>query len=463
MAVTINTQAPAAPTLTLFPADDTGAPTHPDVTNVRRPPLQRHRHARPGDRHPLGHRRPTTPRASRSPRRPSPPTGPTWPRSPARWPTAPTRWWPGPSTRRATSATAPPLTVTIKATGPQIVPTLSILAGRRHRRSRGTASPPTAGPGSSARPTRATPSRSTPSINGQLSGPQATDHLLDDQRVVPAPAPLQPDRRQHPAGGPGHRHRRQQGAAQPGPEPSGSSPSPATTSTPGPPSSPSSARPPRPTTSGTSGSSRSTPPPAATSRSSTTSTATARSTRSPTASTPPSTSGPSPTARPSTSSSAPAASRCRSPATTTARARFDLRPLQPRHRDLGHQPAHGPAARSSASACPRSTSRPRRPTTATASTEIAVFRPSVVNGNDADSFNVVAAELLQQLPGQLHRPGGPGPGLHLQGRRHPRPGRLRRGRPRRVRHLPADAPASSSSSTCPTSSTRPPGPSGRSR
>ena len=50
------------------------------------------------------------------------------------------------------------------------------------------------------------------------------------------------------------------------PWPSGSSPSPATTSASGPPSSPSSSRPPRPISSGASGPSRPTPPPAATSR-----------------------------------------------------------------------------------------------------------------------------------------------------------------------------------------------------
>jgi subtilisin-like proprotein convertase family protein len=35
--VTVNTKLPAVPTLTLFPADDSGLPTHPDVTNVRTP------------------------------------------------------------------------------------------------------------------------------------------------------------------------------------------------------------------------------------------------------------------------------------------------------------------------------------------------------------------------------------------------------------------------------------------
>ena len=140
------------------------------------------------------------------------------------------------------------------------------------------------------------------------------------------------------------------------------------------PSSPSSGRPAptgpasatrRPTTSRTSGRSRPTPPPAATSRSSTTSTATARTTTSGTSSTAPPTSGPGPRRGPSPSSTACPGSACRSAATTRATGRPSSansgRATRP-----GTSTCRPPAARSSSSACPASTSPSRRPTTAAA-------------------------------------------------------------------------------------------------
>ena len=230
-------------------------------------------------------------------------------------------WWPGPSTRPATSASAPRWSLTIKAHRAADRP--DALDPRRPTTpaSRGTASPPTTARGSSARPTRASPSPLySPGQRPALRPPQApttsstvngsfqlqlpfnltngnTQLVAQATDIAGNKGPLSPAlnlRIITVAGDYINAGAAQFTVFQP------------TT---------------RPTTSGASGPSRSTPPPAATSRSSTTSTATARSTRSPTASTPPSTSGPlSNGAARRPASSAPAASRCRSPATTTARA-----------------------------------------------------------------------------------------------------------------------------------------------
>ena len=167
-----------------------------------------------------------------------------------------------------------PLTITIKHTGPQIAPTLSILpADDTGIKGDGVTA------NHSPRFTGTTDPGDTVTlyvlINGVLSAPPGHDHLVHDQRVVHLPAAVRPDRRDDPARRPDQRHRQQQGPAQPaldGPDHHRRRRLPRHR---GRPAHRLPARPTRPTRPGTSGPCRSTPRPAATSRSSTTSTATA--------------------------------------------------------------------------------------------------------------------------------------------------------------------------------------------
>ena len=392
--------------------------------------------------------------------RPSPPTAPTWPRSRPRSPTAPTPWWPGSTNAgrqlqlqrpadghdqgHRAAGRADPLDPPGRRHRDQ--------GGRRHRQP-----PPQVHrhdrPGRHRHPLRP---HQRPAL-----GPAGHGHLVHDQRLVHLPAPVQPDRRDDPARRPGDRHRRQQGAARRRPSPSGSSPSPATTSAPGPPSSPSSTPPPRPTTSGTSASvqvdttpGRDVPVQYDFNGDGQTDLVAYRFN----------------TAEYFGQLSQRLADR---PAVRARRRLAAGLRLLRGLRAPSSTPTTAPTPAIWVVALPQPGGLvvqfgvPSVDIPAPAAydgggvTEIAVFRPRPVRrATDADSFTVVG-------PGNgcyqvsFTSPAVAEARLRLQGRRHPRPGRLRRRRPATSSPSTGRAPASSSSSTRPTSTTRPPGPSGR--